>query len=506
MSEADARKVRFGSAVRWATAMSWGQDGLSAVTTFVLALILGPEDFGVVVVALTFVGLIELFVSQGFVGAIVQRRDLEEVDLDSIFWITVALGLALTLGGVAASGLVANFYAIPRLAPLVQALSLCVLIRGLTVVQEAKLTRDMDFKSLALRTNLSVIAGAIVGVALAAGGAGAWALVGQSLARGVSGLVVLWRAARWTPRPRIDGRRTGEMVVFSIKCFPATLFDFLGSQAEPLLIGKFFGETAVGVYRLAMRLLDLVVTVVTRALWYVAFPYFSEAKGDVTKLRARVTDCLRYSSLCSLPVLVVLGLESPSFVHVLGPKWAQATDVVQILCVYGALRSLTLFVGPLLFASGRPQVFSAIMGVQVALLCAGIGAAGVFLSSSDLQAQVSGIAWARVAVYVAVFLPVAIWVMVRTAGVSFSALGAAILPGVAVAASAGVVQMALGPLTQWAGTPPVAGFAIRMAAVGVATALTILAVDGGVRTAAGRVFRPKMPVPAGHGESGAGER
>ncbi len=505
MSGANTSKVRFGSAVRWATVMSWGQDGLSAATTFVLALFLGPHDFGLVMVAISFVGLIELFVSQGFVGAIVQRAELDEIDLDSIFWIVVALGLVLTLGGAALAGQVAAFYEIPRLAPLIQALSLCVMIKGLTVVQEAKLTREMNFKSLAVRTNLSVIIGAVVGVSLAIGGAGAWALVGQSLARGLSGLFVLWRAAHWTPRLRIHVQHTREMIWFSIKYFPATLFDYLGTQAEPLIIGKFFGEAAVGIYRLGMRLLDLVITVVTRALWYVSFPYFSEAKGDPEKLRARVTDCLRYSALFSLPVLVVMGLESPAIVQILGDKWAQAADVIQILCAYAALRALVLFVGPVLVSLGRPQVFSMITAVQVTLLCVGFGVVGYGLSGAELQAQVSGIAWTRVGVYVVVFLPVALWVMLRYAGVSLAGIGGAVLPGIAVAMAAGAAQFLMHPLTNLLDAPVLVSLVLRSAAAGAAAVVAILLVDGGIRTMAGRFLRPKVALPAA-GESGAPER
>lgn len=505
MSGANTSKVRFGSAVRWATVMSWGQDGLSAVTTFVLALFLGPEDFGLVVVAITFVGLIELFVSQGFVGAIVQRAELEDIDLDSIFWIVLGLGLVLTLGGAAFAGTVAAFYEIPRLTPLIQALSLCVLIKGLTVVQEAKLTREMNFKSLAVRTNLSVIVGAVVGVSLAVGGAGPWALVGQSLARGLSGLIVLWRAAHWTPKLRLHVQHAREMVVFSIKYFPATLFDYMGTQAEPLIIGKFFGEAAVGIYRLAMRLLDLVITIVTRALWYVSFPYFSEAKGDVAQLRGRVVDCLRYSALFSLPVLAVMGLESPALVQLLGEEWAQAAVVIRILCVYGALRALVLFVGPVLVALGRPQVFSVLMAVQVVLLCTGFAAAGYFLSGAELQAQVSGIAWARVGVYVAVFLPVALWVMLRYAGASFGALGGAVLPGIAVAVAASAAQVLAHPLTDWLSAPVLVSLALRSAIAGAAAVVAILLVDGSIRTMVMRFMRPKVVLPA-TGGTGAPEQ
>jgi O-antigen/teichoic acid export membrane protein len=488
--------------VGWATLMSWGRDGISALTTIILALILGPSDFGLVVIALTIVGVIELFVSMGFVGAIVQRVDLEEVDLDSIFWLTLGLGLVLTIGGAACAGVVAGYLEISGLVPIIQALSLSVLIRGLTVVQEAKLTREMNFKSLALRTNLSMIGGAVVGLLLAVWGAGVWALVGQSLARGVFGLIMLWRAAHWIPKFRIHWQHTREMVIFSIKYFPATLFDYFGSQAEPLIIGKFFGPAAVGIYRLAMRLIDLIITVVTRALWYVSFPYFAEAKGDAAILRIRIVDCLRYSALFSLPVLAIVGLESPALVHWFGPKWSQASDVIRILCVYGALRALVLFMGPLLVALGRPQHFSMIMGLQVTSLCVGFAVAGVFLADADVQTQVSGIAWTRVAIYAGVFLPIAVWVMMRGTGGSLAALGSSVVPGLAVGAAASAVQIMLLPLTEWMQAPAVVGIVLRSTCAGVAAVLAILLVDSRVRSTVGRVYRSRILGVAAPAEPG----
>src|SRR6185436_13983771 len=101
MSTGGNGQVRFGSAVRWATAMNWGQEGLSALVTFVLAMLLGPGDFGLVVLATSYTSLLELLVAQGFLGAIVQRKEIEDIDLDSVFWITLLLGAVLTLLAVA---------------------------------------------------------------------------------------------------------------------------------------------------------------------------------------------------------------------------------------------------------------------------------------------------------------------------------------------------------------------------------------------------------------------
>ena len=402
--------------------------------------------------------------------------------------------MALSLGAASMAGPLAGFYGKPRLEPIIEALSLCVLIKGLTVVQEAKLTREMDFKSLALRTNLSIVVGAVVGVSLALLGWGMWALVWQSLARGIVGLLVLWRAAHWHPRLRFNVRHMRELAWFSIKYFPATLFDFLGTQAEPLIMGKFFGDAAVGVYRLVMRLLDLVITLVSRALWYVSFPYFSEAQGDPARLKARVSDCLRFSMLFSLPLLAVLGMESGALVRVLGPKWADAEKAIQILCVYAAIRSLVLFAGPLLVALGRPHVFSAIMGVQCVAMCVGVGSAAYLLRVAGADQQVAGVAWARVGVYVTVFLPFAIWTIVRNAKLGVSDLLASISPGVAAVVAVALTDLLLVAGMHAVNLPPLFGLAMRGGLAGLAGLAVIAVLEPGIRRSVALVrpsrFRP----------------
>lgn len=423
--------------------MSWGQEGLSAGTTLVLALLLGPSDFGVVVLALTFVGLMELIAAQGYHGAIVQRPDLKDVDLDSIFWTTLVSGLLMTAVSILGSGLVAAYFGLDKLGPLIQVLSVAILMRGLTVVQEAKLTREMGFRSLALRTNLSVIVGAGVGIGMAAGGWGVWALVGQYLGRAVTALIVLWGSARWTPRFRMDVRRLRELTWFSSKFFPATLFDFIGQQAEPVIMGSFFGPAAVGMYRLALRLVDFVVMLVTRALWYVSFPYFAEASGNPDQLRKRVLDCVRIASCVALPLFVMIAAEGNALSPIFGAKWDGAIVSMQVLCAYGAFRCLSLFAGPLLFAVGLPHVQSLMMGIQCAAICLVAVAAGYLLRGAEPAQQVIGMAWARGGAFMFVVFPMALYYMVRTIKLPIREFLKVIGPGLVGAAAAVSVDLVL---------------------------------------------------------------
>ena len=168
-------------ALKWAVVMNSGRRVMSTVFTFLLAALLGPHDFGVVAVALVFVAFVRMLLEQGFMTAIIQREDLDDAHLDSAFWLNLAWCLVLAVGCAFVAGWWADVNDMPQLGPVIQVLSLMIVIDGLQIVQQAVMERQLDFKRLAIRTNISVLLGGAVGIPLALAGAGVWALVGQQL-------------------------------------------------------------------------------------------------------------------------------------------------------------------------------------------------------------------------------------------------------------------------------------------------------------------------------------
>ena len=158
--------------VLWSAIQNWGMEGISFLTFIALSRLLVPEAFGLVALASVFTALAQVFLDQGFGAAIVQRADLEREHLDTAFWISVLTGILLTVGGIAASGLLAAFFGEPRLAPVLRWLSLSFIFGALSSTQMAILRRKLAFKSLAARSLAATTVGGFVGVSMAFAGFG----------------------------------------------------------------------------------------------------------------------------------------------------------------------------------------------------------------------------------------------------------------------------------------------------------------------------------------------
>ena len=279
-------RASFHRAVKWAYAMTLGQRGIATALTFVLAAILGPRDFGTIAMATAYVLFIEMLVVQGMPAAIIQRKDLTPAQLDSVFWMVLAAGGGLALGSVALSGWWASVNQLPELAAVIRVLSLLVIIRGLTVVQQALLQRRMDFRGLAVINSGAAAIGGGIGVVLALNGAGVWALVAQQLIDAASGSAMMWMRGRWRPRLRFSWRDARPILGFSGSVFASHAGVYAATQSDALLMGVFFGPVAVGLYRLADRAVRVLLEVSTRSIQIVALPHLSALQDDRARLRA----------------------------------------------------------------------------------------------------------------------------------------------------------------------------------------------------------------------------
>ncbi len=150
-----ANESSFRSALRWSYVMDGSRQGITMVVTLVLAGILGPADFGTVAMATVYVLFVQMLLQQGTIPALIQRKDLRPEQLDSAFWMVLVTSGVLTVLSVALSGWLASVNRLPDLQAVISILSVLILVKGLIVVQEAWLRRQMNFRPLAIRTTVS---------------------------------------------------------------------------------------------------------------------------------------------------------------------------------------------------------------------------------------------------------------------------------------------------------------------------------------------------------------
>jgi O-antigen/teichoic acid export membrane protein len=304
------------------------------VVGIILARLLTRNDFGVAGMALVIAAFLSLFSDFNLGSAVVQRQRLTEEDLSTIFWTTLGVGCTLTVVGVIWADEVAEFFGHPEVERMFAVLSAGFALTGLISTQNALLTRELRFKSLQIRQIVSTLVGAVTGVTLAVAGAGAWAIIGMSLANQVASVLVLWTASPWRPRfvySLASLRDTGQ---FGIKLFAASILSYLSLNGDNLLIGRFLGSVALGTYSLAYNLMSIPMSLLASPISQVAFPALSRLKTDRERLRSAWLRGKRISSLFIAPAFIGLIVIAPDLVPTMfGSKWQPAVRVVQILSI-----------------------------------------------------------------------------------------------------------------------------------------------------------------------------
>jgi O-antigen/teichoic acid export membrane protein len=342
--------------VTWSAAQKWGVRLISFFVMLILARLLLPESFGLVAYASVFISFAGIFLDQGFSDAIVQFPNLEREHLDTAFWMSVLTGTVLTIATIAASGLIANAFHEPQLVPVLKWLSLSFILSALNSVQASLLRRNLDFKSLSLRSLISTLTSGVVAVTMAFLGFGVWSLVAKLLVDAAVSVIALWQVSNWRPSLRISGKHWKELFSFGGHILGGNLVDFLSVHSDDFLIGYFLGPIALGYYTLGYNLLLVMTDLLVSVPNLVVFPIFSKIQDDPNRLKSAFFELTELQSVIAFPIFLGIAVVAPEAVRVLyTDKWAASIPVVQILMLIGIVRSAIYFYSSIFRAAGKPS-------------------------------------------------------------------------------------------------------------------------------------------------------
>ncbi len=460
-----------GTALGWSFAMN-GVRLLSTLgTAFILASLLGPRAFGTVALALIFVTLVQLLIQQGLVPAIVQSSSLTWRMLDSAFWVTVGGSLVLALFAAAVAPWWAHINGTPEATEVIWALSGLIVIKGLVVVQEGVLQRQLQFKDLAIRTTVASAAGAVVGITAAVVWQTIWALVAQQLVGAVVGAVVIWGVTPWRPHRHLRLREVRGLLGFASKATLSSIGVFTSTRIDAVLIGVFFGAAAIGLYQLAYRVMQSAIETTVYPIAGVALADLSRHQRDAERLADRYSRLVGLAAAVGAPVMAIIFSCAGPLMATVGPEWEPAAPALQLLCVVGVVTAIGMVNSPALQAVGRPGAQAALVWFGAVVSATTFTAAGLALRSDGLEAQVVGMAGSRAVVYVAVLLPVSQFLLVaRFVGVGPVRFLRVIAPPVLASVVAALVGLVVSAMLAATSIPHV----VQLLAVGTATVVVVV--------------------------------
>jgi O-antigen/teichoic acid export membrane protein len=345
------------SGVIW-TAVQYGGSRLTTLLVFlVLTHLMAPSTFGTVALASVFIALFQLFVQSGFGVALVQRKEVEDGHRDTVFWFGVGTGIVLCLVLIAISHPLAAALGEPPVGPVLDVLSVTLVISALGSTHNALMRRDLRFKSLAARGLVANVAGGIAGITAAVLGAGVWSLVVQNLVLASVQTTALWLMSPYRPGLGVSRRHFLDIFAFSRNSLGNSLLIFTNQRSDDFLVGSFLGSAVLGIYTIAYRLLTTMQDLVNGTLSNVALPIFSRLQGDSARLTGAYSMTLRLSGFVALPSYLFFVVAAPDVVQaVFGSKWHASGPVMSILALFGAAQTPLEVVNWVLLSIGRPQV------------------------------------------------------------------------------------------------------------------------------------------------------
>lgn len=362
---------------------------LNLAYIMVLARLLVPRDFGLVAMVTTVMGFLVIFQTAGLSTATVQRQEINHAQVSNLFWVNVAVGgVAMLLVAMSAPA-VAWFYREPRLVAITLVLSITFLLASSAVQHTALLNRQMRFQVIAVINTVSLLAGYLTGIGMALGEYGYWALVGAILTQATIKLVLTWSISRWRPGLPSRNTQTWHLLSFGANITAGGLMCSLARGADNLLIGRFFGAAAVGLYTRGSILLLRPLEQLMIPIYTVLIPALSRIQGQHDRYRRTFLQVFETIALITfLFTGVFLALSKPVTLAVLGPKWEGAAVIFASFTIAGLAYPLITASQWLFSSQGRGKDWvvasSIVSGVTLCSFLAGLpfGPAGVAMSYS----------------------------------------------------------------------------------------------------------------------------
>lgn len=344
--------------------------GLNFAGTVVLARLLSPEEFGVLAMAMTLVGLLGQFRDVGLTTVTVQREQMTHEESSALFWINALMSTALALGCTALSWPLSWFFEEPRLPGVVAFGALGIWFSGLGSQHQALLMRQMRFLRLGMIQLIPSIAGIVVAVTLALRGFEHWALAWQLAVPPFATLLIAWVLCPWRPGwPRRTGTLS-EMVTMGGGLTGFRLMTYITQNAIPLLVGKLAGVVELGHYNRAWSLFTIPSQLVTTPVSVAAIPALSRIAGEPARFRethARIFDGVLSANAPAAAFLIVFG--DVAIHGLFGDQWLPSVPLIQLLAIYTVVEPLSVMCNWALIAEGKSRDLMRIAALNAALFC-----------------------------------------------------------------------------------------------------------------------------------------
>jgi PST family polysaccharide transporter len=370
--------------------------------TSILARILSPSDFGLLGMVFALTAIAERFKDIGLGRATIQKQTITHPEVSNLFWLNTAIGVAISLGISGSSGVIAGFYHEQRLIPISIALSLTFVFSSIIIQHQALLVRRMRFGVTGTIGTCSHVVSNVFAIFLALKGFGYWSLVWREIVRSIFIAAATWICCPWIPSLPDAKVKVARLMSFGRDITLFNLVTFFTRSVDQILLGRYSGAAALGIYRQAFQLIMLPLARLTSPMQSVSEPVFSAVQDEVSKYRNGFQKAVHMVSLLTMPIAAgVFVCARPLVLLLLGAKWSAAEAPLRILAAAAFLRPAISTMGFVMVTSGKTARY-AVLGLLDSIIL-------ITAIVIGLRWGATGVAFGHLAATYIVFLPFLWW-------------------------------------------------------------------------------------------------
>lgn len=304
------------------------------VLQIILARILNPEDFGLIAILTVFITLSDIVILYGVTTALVQKKDINQIEMSSVFFINIGLSLVIYAILFFCSPLISKFYEEEQLTNLLRILSLNIIFGALCAVHNVIITRALDFKKSFIRNAFNVAVQAFVGIFCACNGFGVWSLVLSKISGCVVGSLTLLILVKWHPSCQFSWKRVRPLFRFSSKMLANNFLGSILQNISSLVIGKYYSSAELGYYQKGQQFPQTAMAAVDGSMSEVLYPSFSSMQSDLNLVKRALSRSMKLSMYLVMPILVGgIVVARPLVLLLLGTKWEPCIPFFQLQCI-----------------------------------------------------------------------------------------------------------------------------------------------------------------------------
>ncbi len=346
------------SGLTWSFIDQFVNQGLTFIAGIILARLLTPHEFGLIGMITVFIAVSEVFISSGFISALIRKKNCTDTDYSTVFYFNLAIGLFFFIILFFSATIISNFFKEPELKPILQVLGIILIVNSLSLIQRTILTKRIDFKLLARISVIASFGSGIIAIIMAFTGFGVWSLVAQRLSHQVLNSIFLWLWNQWKPLLIFSIQSFKELFGFGSKLLVSSLIDTLYRNIYYLIIGRYFSAQDLGYYTRADSFKNLPSQNLNRIIARVSYPVLSSIQDDKPRLKANYQKLIRSTMFITFVLMIgMAAVAEPMIITLIGEKWRPSIIYLQMLSFVGMFYPLHALNLNMLQVSGRSDLF-----------------------------------------------------------------------------------------------------------------------------------------------------